>query len=718
MKNIINYGAHTFDDSDILSGSVVLSNSMMFDTLAADELTLEIFSDDLGNKKLYTVDSRWYSTVSGQGYVVACGDIRDYKYGDPIEYRYDGRLIGKYYIKTLVRIGKNRFRINATSAVGLWANTTHYGGVYQGEQHGHTAGNIIREILTGFDVDIDDDVEDVGIYGHLPIETSRDALKNVLFAIGAALIKTADGRPRVVFLRDITPIPIPSERIYMGGELNYLSQATDVQVTEHAYYKSGLDTEVSLFNNTGSTSPDATTTVTFKNPVYELRWNGADVPASWQYNENYCIVHGVGVLTGREYTHTTRIVERSTGRTGEKRIAKVENATLVTLVNSANVAARVADYQSSAEQVSIGLVMADDGITSGSLVEFTDPFGEPARGFVSGLTLTMSRTLKGDATIIKNYVPSHFGNNITQSELITYSRSWIVPNGVTSILAVLGGGGSGGTGGARGADGEHGNRGDSVKGGNGGAGGAGGEAGKINTVTVNVNAGDTITVTIGVGGSGGIQNGGAGELGTATTITVNGQTYTSDDGTVPPAGYNNPLTGETYALRGDTGIAGGKGGNYETLGEDVVAGGQTWTGGNHGTTWSKGSGSYRAYGVTGGGSGAAYGTNGYLGSSGTGEWYSDYLGNVIATNAKGGRGANGPDALPRLYTPNYSCGGIGGNGGGGGGAGGPAEGAYVRESYTGSKRYGINTPAAGGTGGNGSEAGQGGNGFALFFFQS
>lgn len=667
--NVIDYQPYNFDDSSIVSGSVAMSNALMFDTLNPDELEVEVVSNDTGKRKLLTVDRDWYTTVDHRGYVLMTNDLRQFTYGDPVLYYYDGVLQGKYYIRSVDRLSIDHFKLSAFSAVGMWASIQHFGGIYDGD----TAGSVIADLLTGFSYTIDPDVAAVPLYGYLPIASVRDNLQQVLFAIGASLMKNAQGNPHFKFLQGVPTIPVSDERIFIGGKLNYKTPATSIRVTEHSYYISSYDVEVSLFDNTDGSGTADNKLVTFDEPCHDLVATGLTLGAN---GANYAYVTGTGTLTGKKYTHTQKIFSVPTGASGEPSEAKIEKATLVSPVNSANVAARVSDYKGTAEEVACGIVMDTDDIKPASLISFNDPYGDPAQGFVATMNITMSGKSKADCTIVKNYTPSHFGNNFTSFQLFTTNGTYTASKtGVIRI--VLCQGGQGGQGGSMGYGATCGTP------ASGGSGGDGGVAGKLFVTDLNVTAGDTFTYTIGAGGAGGTGQNDIntpptdGTEGTHSTMTYNGAVYSSESGASPANGYVNILSGLVYAENGEDGIDGGNGGESTSNGDNVTYGGTTWTGG----AFAPRTGNYSAA----GGGGAAYGANG-----GDAYYTSNY-------NASG----QGGDALMRVVAATLGSGGVGGNGGGGAGAGG-----FDRSICWG---------GATGRSGYGSDGNDGGNGFIIVF---
>lgn len=227
---------------------------------------------------------------------------------------------------------------------------------------------------------------------------------------------------------------------------------------------------------------------------------------------------------------------------------------------------------------------------------FTDPFGDTNVAYLERMNLNASSFLKCDADMIVGYMPVGNGNNFSHCDVVTYSRNWTVPAGVTNIRVVMIGGGQGGSSGCRGADGG-GTTGSSDPvtvqqtynqyweyylwddpdkdyldqtrqlttyvmqpgtAGNGGAGGTGGSGGKVLIQNISVSPGATYTISIGYGGAGGVysETGSvAGSLGSATTFG----SYSSDNGVVPSGKYHDPVSGGDYAMSGYNGVDGGSG---------------------------------------------------------------------------------------------------------------------------------------------------------------
>lgn len=731
--NVVSYDNFTFDDNSIISGKLNLANALAFDSLVPDEMTIEVVSNDTGRNRVMVQPRpedaeqvlNWYTTTDERGYVVMTNDIRQYVYGTPVEYTYDGNLIGKFYLKNVVRLSANTWRINMISAVGLWVNMMHLGGVYNGT----TAGEIIADILDGVTYTIDSDVAAVPMYGWLPVASARDNLQQVLFAIGASITKTSDGTPRIQFLKNLPTVSIPDERVFIGGSIDYRTPATQVEVTEHIYYKSSYGQTVSLYDNADGTVVADNTLITFSEPCYDLMWmdGGAQVETSvadlgWTYGDNYCYVTGVGILSGTKYTHSEKVRSVSTGVSGESNIKRVENATLVSPINSPNVAARVAAYYGKTDATSCGIILTDNSVKPGTKVSFTDPYDSTSEtGIVETMDVTLSGNLKADASILKGYTPSNFGNTYRICKLLWSGTPFELPSTTRKIKLVIGQGGYGGQGGYNGTAGSsgkdfHDNPYDNP--GVGGAAGAGGTAGKVYEVEVTLAPFRTWSVRLSSGssGSGGSANGGAGYPSPETEVLLyqNGTAYaryTSESGEHRNGGFYEIFSGKTYSIDGADGVAGGDGGyGSSTTGQNViypVSNGryQESEGGKAGEKWENTYNPNRTrYAMGGNGGGAAAWQDGNDGGPGGADEYTTRAG--IRRGGKGGDGANAAQPL----SVELGCGGYGGNGGGGGGTGG----WYVYDETTSGPThtgYGVD-----GAGGSGSVGGRGGGPYVIIYY--
>lgn len=662
MADKIYYGSYVFgeDRYKIAGGNITRAVSAVGEELSADEITFNIKMNPPRNEQLYSLtDDLWsltdalYSTDADHS-----AEFMQYDYGTPIYYEHHGNRT-KYYVKSVSRIGKREYQFNCISAVGLLINKKHYGGMYAG---GVPFREVVADMLDGVLTSETEDYyfyegvvpysvsKEVGnsmLYEYLPIGTAQSNLNIALLAVGADVFRDSDLNMCIRFNKVNNPVVIPNIQNYYGGTVRNIAPATKVSVTEHNFMAFDADNEVVLFDNTASAGVIADNEIVeFRNPCHDLKWNGADISASWEHGVNYAIVNGSGVLTGKEYTHITKVYELETGVQGKENVVPVDpKYTLIGTANVAAVARRVAAYCSTAVEMQIDF--DDQGINPGDYIEFKSPYGETARGIIKRMNESISGILRSDTTIECDWIPGDFGNDYDNYVEISADGSWTVPAGTDSIMLVLIGGGFGGEGGHSGEPRNW------LYKSKGGPGGQAGPGGRILTQVVEVEGGEVVSFTIGEGGDGG-ESDMPGADGTPTTATISGETYSSINGASSPVGFTNFMTGEIVALPGVPGIAGGDG---NPDGQTIEYNGVTYRPGAKGATTT-------AHGVTangGDGGGAAVGANGHNGRSG---YVSEVVGRgYLAHGGEGGYGATAtispPDATAK------AGGGSGGHGGGG-----------------------------------------------------
>lgn len=679
MNNKIIYLDHTFTDADIRSGNPSYARDLLSASLEIDTFEFEVLSSDT--------------------------TLTQFIRGTPLTYYHDDVQMGIFYVQKISRTSINTYRFECTSTIGLLDESYHNGGIYTGE----TVKEVVEDICGPYPVWIKTNIQNIQLYGWLPIATRRENLSQVLFAIGATLKVDYNGTLRVEGLWDGQSTEIDAGHMHAGGSVEYSTPVTQVIVTEHAYTANATET-TELFNGTTAAGDK----ITFDEPCYDLVAEGFSI---LEAAANYAIVSaGSGTLTGKKYVHTTRQIVKEVQPAARELVSQsdnivtVENATLVSLVNANAAADRLVRYYACTERIVSKMVTQRE--SPGDVVSVYHPYEDAAvQGCIESSDVTVSGKLASTESILVGYTPSDIGEQeyYDTVEVVTQSGAWTVPENVTSIRIVLIGGGQGGASGRKGEDGETGTS-SPGDGGAGGLGGDGGSGGKINQVEITVEPGSVHQVSIGTGGTGGAFSGdgnNAGNAGTDTTFDA----YTSVDGASSPNGITDPVNQVTYATPGDTGGSGADGGNGGSSSTPNGAGesGQSvgsYAGGAGGEMDYRDSDTYgEGYGCGGGGGGAAMGSNGENGGNGDTDLLSDILGTGPGYLSQGGDGGDGGNATITPEQPSvYGSGGVGGYGGGGGGGVGGAKG---KEIWTG----------AVGAGGNGGPGGAGAPGCVLIYYR-
>ena len=658
-----------------------------------------------------------------------------------------GSVYAKGYFDKVERIARHLYKITCMSGIGLLNAKTHAGGLYTGQTVAALLSSIIGNTFT---YSVSEDVGAVTVYGHLKYTTARANLHELLFAIGAVLTKDANGNYQVVFLSN-TMTNVPTSRVAMGGKTEYVTPADSVEITEHSFFALNSDEVVQLFDNRNGAAV-SNQLVIFDQPMHDLTVTG-NLTIS-ESSVNHAVVSGVGSLTGKQYTHNALIIKEGSTSNNVKRVTSNE---LISFANSYYVARRVYSYFASTKTLNAKILL--EGAKPGQLLALRDSFGDATNAYLSQMDVSVTTVKMAQCKLIAGFQPGANGNNFTHRVLITANETWTVPSGVTRIRIVLIGGGQGGQGGYDGADGldetttpgleEH-FKGDTPPSPGGafevgeimyayqndeqppGAGGAAGVAGAKAAFLVSdkaVSAGNTIAIVVGSGGAGGARNGGEGTAGTPTTASGTSiGNLSSADGVSTYEGYNDPISGITYAIDGVDGVAGGDGGMAPpygwndadgTRGENV----STYSGGAFGANvgGEKGGfapGYFFLWQIGGGGGGGA--AQGRVGGAATAArvwqeqmWDRQHTYSWYRNVYNGGNGGNGANAATPSQPTIYGQGGAGGNGGGGGGN---AGGSYVGTNVSYDPLFDLIAPGTKGTGGQGSAGSKGADGCCIIYY--
>ena len=515
-------------------------------------------------------------------------DIRSLPYATPVWHYIGANLQRKLYLKSVDRLKRNRYRLNCISAVGILDKQYHKGGVYNGTLFSALIDDLIDDAVP---YTCEAEVGSTKIFGWLPYATKRDNLHQILFAENISILKNASGDMHFVFNRLPVSVPeIQESRIFIDGEISYPAVASKVNLTEHSYQKVDTVERVTLIDNADKV-PASSKLFVFDTAPIDVDTLVAS--AGLTVNEsgvNYAIVTGQGTLTGKPYYDKTSVVQKTFNNGGGDYAVSITDATLVTGVNSENVAERLLSYYTSGKMVNADIKLS--GEKCGGVYQFTDMFGERVSAYLTKMASKISSFIRAACELVSGYTPDTFGNNYSYWAAVEHNGWIVIPEGTTIARFVIIGGGDGASSGLRGVDDFT----DLYAGSKGGEPGTAGKGGKIREVVLHNPAAGTYNCTIGNGGKGGnecesssIRNNG--EAGDASTVTTpGGAVYSSGDNGFYRStnGIKNLFTDTVYAKSGKPGIKGGDGGRGSVSGlgedgQDVEYLGKVYKGGKGGT---------------------------------------------------------------------------------------------------------------------------------------
>ena len=337
--------------------------------------------------------------------------LHNFIYGSQVTFYKDDVLYGKYYLVSVERQTKNEYILNVQSSIGLLDDTMHYGGIYSGEY----ASAIIQDIIGGKIAYTEHNIfSKIKVYGWLPVATRRENLKQLLFAVGGC-VKKKNGDVYFTTLTVDAPKAIPENKVFDTGKITYDSPASRIEVVEHQFSKvdsapseevySGEIIGSSFVTPKGYSVSDAAL-VTWDKPYHSLTFSNCTLLNN-EMGVNYAVVSSSGsaTISGKPYIHSKMIVSRDKENyNGKEKVAKVENATLVTLANSNSVAEKVMAYYNSPCTLSGAIVM--DGEKPLDNITMPNQFEEENTGMIKSIEGTLGKQItKGELELRIGYNP-------------------------------------------------------------------------------------------------------------------------------------------------------------------------------------------------------------------------------------------------------------------------------------------------------------------------
>lgn len=337
--------------------------------------------------------------------------LHNFIYGSQVTFYKDDALYGKYYLVSVERQTKNEYILNVQSSIGLLDDTMHYGGIYSGEY----ASAIIKDIIGGKIAYTEHNIfSKIKVYGWLPVATRRENLKQLLFAVGGC-VKKKGGDVYFTTLTVDAPKAIPENKVFDTGKITYDSPASRIEVVEHQFSKvdsapseevySGEIIGSSFVTPKGYSVSDAAL-VTWDKPYHSLTFSNCTLLNN-EMGVNYAVVSSSGsaTISGKPYIHSKMIVSRDKENyNGKEKVAKVENATLVTLANSNSVAEKVMAYYDSPCTLSGAIVM--DGEKPLDNITMPNQFEEENTGMIKSIEGTLGKQItKGELELRIGYNP-------------------------------------------------------------------------------------------------------------------------------------------------------------------------------------------------------------------------------------------------------------------------------------------------------------------------
>jgi hypothetical protein len=268
----------------------------------------------------------------------------------PIEAYNNGNLVGVFYITASERTATKAYEISCEDAIGVLDGYPFPAHIYSA----YSAVTLIHDIVgADFEVEIDSSFSPVMVAGYIPDCTKREALQQVLFAIGAMGDTSGSKKIRIYPTPSSSASEIPNSRQYTGGGVKTEPIVTAVMVTAHTYTA-----------GSGTSGDDVIT------------------------------------VNGTKYVHTiavTTITNPNVTATDKQNVKKFEGATLVNSSNAVAVAQRAYNYYMRRDTLNTRIVVDDE--KPGDCRSISTPWDTALTGNIISMSLVLSRTTAADIKV-------------------------------------------------------------------------------------------------------------------------------------------------------------------------------------------------------------------------------------------------------------------------------------------------------------------------------
>ena len=266
---------------------------------------------------------------------------------------FNQKLIMYTFVSSSKRKAKRLWEIQTEDYIGLMDYIPFYGGIYNDKN----AGELVNEIFAKAKIPytMTEELKSKTVTGYIPICSCREALLQVLIAIGAVLNTAGVESVEIFTLSDEVKQKILLNRVMLGQNFTNDETVTGVKVAYHSYtpIEDSMTVYTAKENGTGENI-----LVQFSEPLHDLDMTGGDILES---GANYAIINAREYcsLSGKKYKHSTFTKQKNNPvvlASEIEKIVTVDTATLISLSNIDNVLNACYNYLSKVDFTNMQIV--------------------------------------------------------------------------------------------------------------------------------------------------------------------------------------------------------------------------------------------------------------------------------------------------------------------------------------------------------------------------
>lgn len=295
----------------------------------------------------------------------------------------DGVQLATHYITDAQRESRQNYRLRSQSAIGRLEDTF-LGGIYQQ----YPLDTLLQEVLGEFPFGVDAAFTGKKLTGYLPVCSRRQALQQIAFAVGAAVVTRGDGSIWLQPPEENVSGSFTADRIFAGGKLKQETPVAAVELFAHSYAPG--EEEKTLLKETEVLAEGAL--FVFSEPYYDYQITGGvliDSGANWVR----IAASDPVTLTAKKYRHTVRVCRKENPKATVAEKGNVVTVEKATLIHSDNVDAaleRLYNYHTMRDLLTQEVVVT--GQNAGQVVESLSPWGDWVTGYIIGMESTFTDT--------------------------------------------------------------------------------------------------------------------------------------------------------------------------------------------------------------------------------------------------------------------------------------------------------------------------------------
>ena len=284
--------------------------------------------------------------------------------------------------------------LTAVDAIGLLDSAPFNGGVYN-----TTVGNLVAEVLDGYEYELDAALAAESISGYLPMDTRRTALQQIAFAVGAVVDCSRSDKIKIFPAPERSSGLITYQRKFSdGNKVTLKPLITGVSVTARRY-TAGAETEELYKDELVA----GTHQITFSSPALadSLAVTGGTLV---ERGTNYCNVTvttpGEVVVTGQKYIETTTVLQQTASNlppNAQDNVLTVTDATLVSPDRAEALAQRILTYYAQRYEQTFRMQAGTEVLADMLIVESFG--GEMVRGQLEKMEFDLTGGYRADVRV-------------------------------------------------------------------------------------------------------------------------------------------------------------------------------------------------------------------------------------------------------------------------------------------------------------------------------